>query len=198
MASDVSIVNQALRRLGGTRITSLTDGSKNANAANDIYEDLRDELLRAHPWNFATTRVELARLAAAPAFGYGYNYSLPTDWLKTVSVHDNDAGAGALDFKEETEDTAKVLRTDAEHVYLRYVRRIIDANMMTPDFRSALAYALARDLAIPIASSGALFDRMEIKASQILAFAKSSDARDSTPETRPRGSWVDSRGGWRR
>lgn len=51
---DYDIVNLALVRLGANRITSLTDGSRNANEANAIYALVRDEILREHDWGFAT------------------------------------------------------------------------------------------------------------------------------------------------
>jgi len=53
-SNDYEIVNLALVRLGATRITSLSDGTKNANEANAIYTLIRDEILRDHPWSFAT------------------------------------------------------------------------------------------------------------------------------------------------
>lgn len=60
MASyDYEIVNLALVRLGSVRITSLSDGSRNANEANAIYSMVRDEVLRSHPWKFATRRASL-------------------------------------------------------------------------------------------------------------------------------------------
>ena len=53
-SNDYEIVNLALVRLGATRITALNDGTKNANEANAIYSLIRDEILRDHPWSFAT------------------------------------------------------------------------------------------------------------------------------------------------
>lgn len=64
MATDVQIANLALRRLGANTITSLTDGSRNATVVNDVYTLLLYELLRSHPWNFATRRAALAQVVA--------------------------------------------------------------------------------------------------------------------------------------
>ncbi len=63
MASDTSITNRALRLLKANRITSLTDGSNNANAAKDVFVEVREELLRAHNWNFGRKWAELAKLS---------------------------------------------------------------------------------------------------------------------------------------
>lgn len=196
MPSETDLANVALRHIGGTRITSFTDGSKNANAVNDIYVSVRDGLLAKHNWNFATQRVELARSATVPAFEFDYGYVLPSDWIRTISVHDNDAGAGSMEFRVETNGTERVIVASRENVFLRYVARITDPNMWPTDFISALEYALARALAIPVANSNTLSDSMAGHARAQLGAAKSADAIGASPERRPAGSWVGARGGW--
>ena len=57
--SDYEIVNLALLRLGANTITSLSDGSRNATAANVIYDMIRDEILRSFDWGFAKRRAWL-------------------------------------------------------------------------------------------------------------------------------------------
>jgi hypothetical protein len=69
MASETSICNSALTRIGAARITSLTDDSKQARACTASYALMRDEVLRSHPWNSAISRASVASLADAPAFG---------------------------------------------------------------------------------------------------------------------------------
>lgn len=195
MASETGIANAALRLIGGERITSFTDGSKNANVIQDCYAEVRDDLLRSHDWNFATKRQKLARSSTAPAFGFDYAYTLPSDWLRTVSVHDNDAGTGTFVYKTEQVGDQRVIVCDAEDVYLRYVAQVTDPNMMPADFRRALEFALARDIAVPIASSNTLEDQLAKRTKSMRAKAMSTDAMGSFPDPRPRGSWADSRGG---
>tara|TARA_B100000287_G_C20644690_1_gene784676 strand:- start:779 stop:1369 length:591 start_codon:yes stop_codon:yes gene_type:complete len=194
MPSETDIANVALRLVGGTRITSLTQATPNANAVNDIYEQVRDDMLE-FPWNFATQRVELAQLSTTPAFGYDFAYALPADWLYTISVHDNDGGYGTIDYREEQVANQKVLSTDRTSVYLTYVKKETDPNLMPASFRLALASALARNLAIPLANSNVLEDQLAARAVKDLARAKSIDALSSFPEPRPRGSWANSRNG---
>ena len=196
MPGVTDVVNKSLRLIGASPITSLTDGSTSANAADDIYTEVRDELLRSHPWNFATKRQQLARSATAPGFEFDYAYPLPSDWLRTISVHDNDAGHGTLLFREEIVGAQRSIVASADAVYLRYVYQMTDPNLMAADFRAALAAALARDMAITLTSSSALEERMTIKADRLLARARSADALGAFPELRPRGSWAGSRGGF--
>lgn len=180
--------------IGGSRITSLTDGSKNANVANDIFDDLRDDLLRSHPWNFATKRVQLAQSTTTPAFEFDYAYPLPSDWLRTVSVHANDAGTGTVFFREELNGTQRAILSSANQLWLRYIAQITDPNLMPPDFRRAFHTALARDMAVPVAASNTLQQTMDAEAKRVLARARSADGLGSFPERRPRGSWADVRG----
>jgi len=198
MPSKVDIANGTLRLIGASSITSFTDGTKNANVINDMYDDRLEELLRIHDWNFATKRVKLAQDATAPAFGWDHAYSTPSDWLRTVSLHDNSAGLGTIVWSEEQNDSGNAILTDADDVYMAYIAKVTDPNLLPADFRLAFQYSLAAALAIPIASSNALEDTMERRALRQLMKAKSSDAIGSTPVSRPRGTWADSRSGWRR
>lgn len=196
ISSETDIVNRALRLLKANRITSLTDGSSNANAAKDVFKEVRDDLLRGHNWNFATKRQKLAQSSTAPTFEFDNAYPVPSDWIRTVSVHDNDAGAGTVLYREEEVDDQGVILSSADELWIRYIYRVTDPNRMAADFRTAFAYALA--LAIPGVSnlSAAREDALEKRATRRLRKAKHSDATGSVPERRPLGSWVTSRGGW--
>ncbi len=198
MPGEVDVINVGLTHIGATPIVSLLDGSVSANAAGKIYEQTRDDLLSSHPWNFATQRVKLAQSATAPAFEFDHAYALPSGWLRTISVHNNDAGHGTILYRMELVNGQRVLVTSSDDVYLRYVAQITDANLMTPDFRAALSLAMARNLSIPLASSNTLYELMTRAADRVVAKARSTDAMGSFPELRPRGSWASSRGGGRR
>jgi len=57
--NSVEICNRALTDIGARRITALSDPSKEGRACNDNYDISRKAVFRIHPWNFATTRIEL-------------------------------------------------------------------------------------------------------------------------------------------
>ena len=188
-SSETSICNSALAKLGegdDGRISSLTDGSKNANFCAEQYAKLRDDLLRTHHWNFSVTRVELAQSSITPAFEYDYQYALPSDWIRTISVSANDAGTGHIPYKQE----GQFILASTEQIFLRYVAQITDAAIMTADFREALATKIAHEGAIPIAQSNTLKQDMKDDLKRILRRARSTDAIEDFPEARPQGSWV--------
>ena len=197
MASKVGIANVALNAIGATRIVAFDDSSVSANAINAIYDELRLTLLSA-PWNFATTRIELARSATIPVTGFNYAYVLPSDWLWTISLHDNDASVSSIFFKEEQVGGQRVILADQENVFLRYIKDEEDPNLMSAEFRYAFSMALARDLAISLANSNTLHASLTQIAKRAYSRAQGSDALNSSPEQRPRGSWANSRVNFRR
>lgn len=198
MSGVTEVVNKALTLIGANRITSLTDGSTNAVAAEDIYEELRDELLRSHPWNFATKRVQLSQSSTDPTFEFDHAYPLPSDWLRTISVHHSDHGYGAVLYRSEFNANQRSIITSSDQIFLRYIYQATDMNEAPPDFRAALSYALARDLAVKLASSNSLRREMAREFTRSIGKARSNDAMGAFPELRPRGSWASSRSGRRR
>src|SRR5690606_26204755 len=118
-----------------------------ARAANAQYEKLRDEVLRAHPWNFAVARQRLVRLSEAPPFGYAWQYQLPSDSLRVLALND---GRGAYEIE------GRRLLTDDETADLVYVRGVTDPNEYDSIFREALACRVSADLAYRLANSTTL------------------------------------------
>lgn len=195
MATEAGICNSGLSKLGNNRIISLTEGTPAANLCLEQYDKLRDDLLRGHPWNFAASRVKLAQLSSTPEFGYEFQYALPSDWMRTISLHPADSRFSEItDFvTESTAAEGRVLRTDWPDVYIRYVRKLEDPNVMDAAFREALAWRIAVELSIPLAKSAALRERMERGFDDALATAKSIDGQDDPPQRVPEGSWVTDR-----
>lgn len=184
MASTVEICNLALRLLGARRITSLDDNSEEARACNDVFEFLRDDLLRSHPWNFATVRASIAASSEAPAWGYDFSYPLPTTSLRILEVRTY------LDW--EVEDGA-IVTNESAPLYIRYTKRITDSNAFDSSFTKTLAAYIAFELAERITNSSRKRQLAFDEYQTYLKKAKMVDAQESTPKTLDDGSWVDSR-----
>ncbi len=190
MSSDVGICNSALAKIGEVDfITSLTQNHKFAKLCNKFYAPIRLKLLRGHEWNFAIKRQKLAQSATTPISEFDFQYPFPAGWVRTVAVHSNDAGVGTLEYRLEAQ---KVL-TNANEVWMEFVADVTDANIMTADFREALADDIASQLAIPIAQSRTLKVELREAAKSTLRRAKSSDAIENSPRQIPEGSWVTDR-----
>lgn len=185
MASDVGIVNSALVKIGADTITSLTDDSEEARAANAQYAKLRDEVLRGHPWNFAVERVQLAQFGTDPAFGYAKQYQLPADCLRVLGMSDD-----TIQFEIE----GRKLLTDEETAKIRYIKQVTDPNEFDSFFRETLALRLAADLAYTLVNSGTLSELMMKLYLDHLSKARSIDAQEGNAQTIIEAStWVDKR-----
>lgn len=185
MATDVEICNVALTRVDRKRIVSLTDGSVNGNDCSALFAPTRDELLRGHSWNFAEGRVKLAQLATAPAYEYTYAYQLPTNWLATRAVHNNDGGYGAVQYRHQ----ALTILSSAEDIYITYTIAITDPAAMIADFRSLFSYRLAEQLA----KTTVVREEMRVQVEKYEKRAKSADSIEDQSEPIPDGSWITER-----
>ena len=194
MASDVGIVNSALLKIGEKTITTFLEDNPTAAAANEQFDKLRDDLLRLHTWNFAIKRQKLAQSVVIPVSEFDFQYPIPADFLRIVEVHDNNSGFGRLRYQLEHEDTdGTVIVSSATEVWLKYVSKVTDPNLMSPDFREALAFMLARDFALTIAQSNRLHELMDRQFTRTLRRARSADGIEDYPPQFPSGSWADIR-----
>jgi hypothetical protein len=143
MATAVSICSNAMLKLGAQPINSFDEDLPRAQLASNLYESVRDDMLRAHPWNCAVRRILLAPNAVAPAFGYQYQFNLPGDWLRTIQVTSNDC---TVDHQVE----GQMILSDSSSIELRYIfRNDVEATwdsslvaVMTMAMTAEMAYAL--------------------------------------------------------
>lgn len=185
--SDVLIANMALTGLGADRIISLTDNTETARKVNAVFATMRDEVLAAHPWNFAIERVALSLLADAPVFGYDCAFQIPTDCLRVVGSDLDENGYAWV------REGDKIL-TDETAINIKYIKRITDATKFTPAFISAFSARLEAELAYPIANSAELAKtKYEVYALKLKA-AKSLDAQEGRAmDSLAPDAWLNSR-----
>src|SRR3990167_11384113 len=193
MASNVAICNSALIKLGSRqRITSLTQtNSVTAAYCNEQYAKIRDELLESANWNFALAWVELTTTGTTPTAEYDYEFQRPSDLIRVVKICDNDAGVGTIPYRLGGD---RIL-SDSNQLWMLYVRKETDPNVMSPMFREALAWKLAYDLATVVTDVSTTRTSMERDVIRAVARAKASDAMQDYPESMPHGSWITSRQG---
>ena len=144
MASIVDICNGALNQLGATTILSLTEDSKNARLCNQRYTQVRDGVFRSHPWNCLQKRIELAADTTAPAWGFSYAYTLPSDCLRLLRILDYDSN-----YKVE----GRKILSNTSSMKILYVARVTDANEYDESLRETLSAALGADIAFAVTSN---------------------------------------------
>ncbi len=149
--SQVKIVNRALTKLKAQRITSINDGTHNANEAAAVWDDVLDEVLASFPWNFATRRVMLSALSSAPVYGYDLQYRLPVE-PKCLAVWEaiSDSEVPIKAYVIEGDSEGGLLLTNYSVIYIKYTARIIDPERFSPWFVECLATRLGAELSYAI------------------------------------------------
>ena len=181
MTSTVEIVNDALQKIGEEAITSLSDNSDRARAANRIFtKELRAEL-RAHPWNCAVKRTQLAALEDAPTFGPAYQYQLPADCVRILP------DTQVVDWQVEGR---KLLTDDSGPLDLRYVYEITDPNEMDPLFVDALSSRLAMRLCERLTNSNTKREMAERDYKRSLQEARRINAFENVAQSPPLDPWI--------
>jgi hypothetical protein len=169
MASVVDICNIALSNLGDQKISSLSDANERARVCNLRYDDVRDSVLRSHPWSCAIKRTQLARNDTAPVWGFDYAYSLPSDCLRVLDV-------------EEWETPFRIengnIVTDAEKVKLKYIKQVLDPNEFDSLIIQAIALKLASEIAESLTGRPELRNNMLSKFLSVVAEARSIDSAE--------------------
>ena len=186
MASVVDICNEAMDLLGAATITALTENSKEARLCSRRFETVRDSVLRAHPWNIAVTRKQLAKDSAAPACGFTNQFTLPTDpyCLRVLSLFtaNVDSSLAAYDSQAMFKIEGRKVLTDEDTCRIVYVGRITDTEQYDSLLSSAVATKLAAEPAYAITCSTSVSQQMLAIYEERMREARSMDATEGVPD----------------
>ena len=175
-SSVVEICNRALDAIGVQPITAITEETKAGGLCRRYYPQIRDDVIRGHPWNSATARAELPALVAAPTWGYTYAYQLPSDCLRVLSVEACDP------FLNPWRVEGRTIVTDKEApLYVLYLRSLPDSGFFDPMLVTVIAARLAMELAMPLTSDAQTRRQMEMEYRNRLREARSVDGQEGTP-----------------
>ncbi len=221
----VDICNLALSFIGETAaVTSLdttVDTSRQAKLCAQFYPTARDTLLSSHNWGFAMKR-KAAVLSTNPPTQYDYAYVVPGEavrvvavlpdgstndfsdpwvgWDRTVWESEITGGSGSYTPRpfiiERAAGGHRLIMTDTEDAWIRYLVRVVDPDRFSPPFRLALSWHLASMLAGPILKGrpGAqLAAYCQEQARQALARATTEDSNERRAEVTHIVPWIQSR-----
>lgn len=172
----------ALGGLGEIPVGSTTE-TKFSRLADALFDAALEEVLRAHPWNFAVKRAVLAPGATLPVSGYAASFPLPPDCLRILD-------AGEDSWRVE----GRAILADAAAISLRYVARPTDSTLWDASFVAALVANLMWKLTYPVTKSTTLRDSNFAAYSQLLQQARSIDAQEEPAEELEESSLIAVRG----
>jgi len=172
--TSIDLASNALLLIGEETISSFTDDTTAALVAANLYAPTYEGLLTQHPWRFASTKAQLARLVEAPINQWKYAFQLPSDFLVAQHV---DKG------NDNFQIYADKLYTDQPTMILDYTYKP-DESYLPAYFTELLEYKLASIFAIPITESATKADYYTSIANTQLTKAKTIDSQ-STPSIGP-------------
>lgn len=175
MTSAVGICSNALLMLGDNPIASFDETTDRARLAANLWPQVRDYVLRSHPWNCAVRRVVLSPELTKPAFDYGAQFLLPPDWLRILSV-------GLEGERPRYRVESGLIVMDGSTCPLRYIWR----NDQTDTYDAMLSHALTAGMrtvfAYGITQSTSLEQLLQQVMAPILKQARAVDGSEDEPE----------------
>lgn len=172
----VDICNIALITLGQSTITSLTDGSTEANICNVMYEPMRNEMIRSHPWRRLKKRLEIAASVTAPAFVYTYAFPLPADCVRLIDVW-----AGDYKLEEWELESTGIVCDESGPLQIRYIRDSDDPGEWDYTMRTAFAYRLGLAIAHKLTQDPVVVQSVARLMDEIEGRARKENAQEGLP-----------------
>lgn len=170
MATELGIVNSALIKLGVEIISALPGTTRQGAIANEQYAKIRDELLYEHPWNFSMKRAALTSTGVTPTFDFGYEYNLPADCLRVWATQYEE------DFYQVE---GNKLYSNYSALKIRYISKVTNPDLFSPQFCELLSLKLAADLAFVLVQSNTLKATLLQEYTVKLRDARSHDGQEN-------------------
>lgn len=195
MADYVSVANKALSLLGeNDQLRDPDDDSASARAIRAVWDTVRQEVLRDHPWNFAIRRKQLTASASWQGIGYAYAFPLPAGAEQCLRLLE------ILEPKIRADDYSleggQILCDDLGPIAIRYVADVPDVTKWDALFVDAFASKLAFQICDRITGDLSRQSSMEAIYQRTLKKAKGVDAKENPPVPFEDSSWVTARYGW--
>ncbi|GAG18533.1 unnamed protein product, partial [marine sediment metagenome] len=197
--SNTKICNQALGRIGSTRINDFSDASEKSTQAIQCrlhYEQTRDALIRSYPWRFALARATLVQDTETPDFEWSFQYLLPNDFMLMKSIYEGRFSSN--NFRNYALE-GKLLLTDETTMEIRYVKKVTDPTQFDPLFVELFTLTLADKFIGPLAGGDARIQKkIDDALDKLMPAVRALDGQETNTAGRfESGTWNDSRYGGR-
>jgi hypothetical protein len=187
MPTSTDICNMAMDMLREAPISSMDDGTPEADWFKRNYAQTRDAALIKHPWNFAVRRYSLPMSAEVPAFGWRHAYDLATDCLRVLPLRAGGNYEGAMiphEVELSAAGTHRQILTDAvAPLKVRGIVRVTNEDLFAPTFVEVLAAALALKAAHWITGKQSMVQAMQASLGDAMRDATRIDGLEGTLES---------------
>ena len=182
-STDIEVCSNALVQLGDSPINSFDDGSgQNGNrrgrACKTLWPTVRDKVLRSHPWNCARKQASLTPVSESPEFDFSYQFDLPSDWLRCISINKRDA----WDNKPFYKIHGKRILTNQKQVFLTYIYKNVDVSSYDAQLVDVLELAMAARLSIAVTGKATTKELYEGLFRDALRDARNTDGQEESTD----------------
>lgn len=197
VTTEAEVCNLALGLVGQRQtLDRLDEDTAEAMACATYFKTVRNDLLEAWPWRFASKRSVLA-LTTEERSGWAFCYQSPADLLKARRIWNGDTAPGAprIPFTRELNDaaTGHLILTNQPEAELVYTVELRTVALWSTAFVQAVAAQLALCLAPALAAKPQLMPTFERRA--VLAFQRAAalDANETEPDEQAESEMISER-----
>lgn len=183
MASQTEICNMALSHIRDkSRIQSIDENSPQAQQCKLVYDTLRDAVLMAHDWRFASKVVTLALHSEDPPADWVYRYGYPSDCVGVRELLVSGASRTDKPLPFEigllADGSEKTILADDDGACARYTMRVTDEGLFDAQFVVALTWRLAAEIAAPLSGNLQYQERAFATFRSAILDARATDASE--------------------
>lgn len=203
MATDIVVLyNLALDTIGARATISLpTEDSREAEACNLWFPNIRDQVLASAAWPEATKMERLAQVALQDADEDGlwaqgdprpdltYSYACPSDMLRPQYI----SGFGRFTIQSNG-DEQKVLMTNNVSPILVYTFRHTKVGLWSQELQMAIMYGLAASICNSLTGKASRTKGLFEQANSRILAARESAANMSDEQFESLPDWITARG----
>lgn len=161
--------------MGGSPISSFSDGTVEADVCDAMYEDVARAALTNTRWRFATNQSVLSRIASPPTGRFDAAYQLPSTMLMMNAITVN----GLSIEYDIYGNKAYCNAVESDSVIADYIFRATEDNWPAY-FTIAVEFSMAALLAVSVARDAQLASLMEQKANTFMMQARRLDSQQQT------------------
>ena len=174
--STIEIWKNALARVGASvRDIALDGKSEEVRQCQIAWPIARISSLAAIPWNFARARAVLAPMPDAPLWGFTYQYPLPSDCHRVLTVKDQNLYPWKV-------EGGNILSDNGPALYITYLKDVTDPALFDPLFAEYVTLQLATRLATPLSSSTQKKESIKSDLAEMTAIASAVNGYESSAE----------------
>jgi len=197
-ATQLSLYNGALRALGQTKLSSLSEDREARYVLDDEWaDDPIKACLEMGLWNFAMASVSITQnVSETPLFGYTYAFDKPANWVRTAAVcYDEYFKTPNLEYNDET----VFYFANVTPIYVQYISDDVDYgrdySIWPESFRTFVHHYLAWKICPTLIKNSSERDVIFELYKEARSEAKNRDAMNEATRFPPQGTWTRGRRG---